>query len=279
MELGTNLRNWGREAHADSLLACARLAEEGGLHAIWVNDHLAITPRVADATEGGDFLEPMGTLAFLAGATERIGLGVGVLVAPYRPPVLLAKDVATVQTLSRGRLRLGVGVGWLPEEFQAVGVDPKQRGRILDERLAFLTETFAGERVTVNGADVVLRPVPARPRIYVGGAPGASRPEHAFRRALQYGDGWIPAGLSPTELEAPAKELRRRFAEAGRETPEIVAMKTLPLEDPPEAIEMAQAFAAAGATHLVHTGPYAGPQGFAARIDALATHLLPALVL
>lgn len=278
MELGTNVRNWGKEANPQSLTACAQQAEAAGLDAIWLNDHVALTPGLAKNTEGGDWLESLATLAFLASATERIGLGVGVLIAPYRPDVLLAKGIATVQTLSQGRLRLGLGVGWVVPAFESLGIDAKQRGHILERQLAFLNESFASDTHDVNGAQVILRPVPKRPRIYIGGNPGNALPEHSFRRAVQFrAEGWIPSSIPAEELVEPIRELAKRYADAGLGAPEIVAMKTLPLEDPNAAIAQALAFADAGVTHLVHTGPYDGPDGFAKRLEGLAGHVLPAL--
>jgi len=108
--------------------------------------------RVPDAAEGSDGrdLDPLATLAFLAGATQRIGLGTAVLILPYRPALRTAKWIATIQELSGGRLRLGVGVGWMRAEFRAAGVDRARRGGIADETLAVLHECIAK-----GGDDVV----------------------------------------------------------------------------------------------------------------------------
>src|SRR5512143_1541367 len=131
MQLGLYLRNMGPQSAPDVLLACARTAEDAGVDELWVADHVAIPPDDAEGS-GGRYLDPLATLAVLAGATSRIGLGTGVLVLPYRPPLPTAKWVATIQELSGGRLLLGVGAGWMEAEFRAVGVDRNQRGRITD---------------------------------------------------------------------------------------------------------------------------------------------------
>src|SRR6185312_1554946 len=115
MRYGIAIRNMGPQSTHATILACAKSAEQLGFDAVFVSDHLCIPP---DQTEGsgGRYLDVLATLAFLAGATQRIRLGVSVLVLPYRPPVLTAKQVATIQELSGGRMILGVGVGWMKSE-------------------------------------------------------------------------------------------------------------------------------------------------------------------
>jgi alkanesulfonate monooxygenase SsuD/methylene tetrahydromethanopterin reductase-like flavin-dependent oxidoreductase (luciferase family) len=110
MKLDITLRNMGPESTRDLLRTCARAAEEAGLDALWVADHIAIPPDDAEGSNGR-YLDPLATLAYLAAATDRIGLGVGVLVLPYREALPTAKWVATIQELSGGRLLLGAGVG------------------------------------------------------------------------------------------------------------------------------------------------------------------------
>src|SRR6202451_4272070 len=134
MKYGIAIRNMGAQATRDTLLACARTAEQLGFDAVFVSDHLALPPDEVEGS-GGRYLDVLATLAFLAGATERIRLGVSVLVLPYRPAVLTAKQVATIQELSGGRLILGVGVGSMKSEVAALGVDKRLRGKISDETL------------------------------------------------------------------------------------------------------------------------------------------------
>ena len=110
MQIGIMVRNMGPASQPAIIAACARLAEEAGIDHLWVCDHIAI-PREDAEGSGGRYLDPLATLAFLAGVTERIGLGVTVLIVPYRPALPTAKWIATVQELSQGRLQLGVGVG------------------------------------------------------------------------------------------------------------------------------------------------------------------------
>jgi probable F420-dependent oxidoreductase len=246
--------------------ACARHAEEVGLDDVWVVDHVAIPPDDAEGS-GGRYLDALATLAWLAGATERIGLGTAVLILPYRPPLPTAKWIATIQELSGGRLRLGVGVGWMPAEFRALGVDRRRRGALADEALAFLRRCFdaPGGAVEANGQPFLFRPRPGRPPIFVGG-----EPPHALERALRFGDGWMPMGADPEKLGPPIAALRRRAAETGRAMPEVVAMGRLPLGDPPRAADRLGALAALGVTRFVYAGRYDDPDGFAAGAERLA---------
>src|SRR5437879_9582450 len=142
MKYGVAIRNMGPQSARATIRACARVSESLGFDALFVSDHLCIPP---DDTEGsgGRYLDVLATLAFIAGATERIRLGISVLVLPYRPAVLTAKQVATIQELSGERMILGVGVGWMRREFEALGVDKRMRGRITDETLRVVRHLFA----------------------------------------------------------------------------------------------------------------------------------------
>jgi probable F420-dependent oxidoreductase len=272
MKLATNVRNWGPSSTGPILLGCARAADAAGLDAIWVNEHLAIPPLDEDDGTGGRFLDPLATLAFLASATRRVGLGTAVLLLPYRPPLPTAKWVASVQELSGGRLLLGVGVGWMQQEFRALGVEYGRRGALADESLAFLQRCFASDEVEAHGQRFLFRPRPPRPPIYVGGAPGP-----ALERAARYGDGWIASGVPPEHLGPAVLELAERAQALGRGPLDVVAMKTLPLEDPPRAADLALAFRDAGATQLVHTAGYADAAEYRKNLDVLMEHVRPAL--
>jgi len=264
VRIGITLRNMGPQSMRETLVACARAAEDAGLDALWVADHVAIPP---DQSEGSDgrYLDPLATLAFLAGVTERIGLGTGVLVLPYRPPLPTAKWVATLQELSGGRLLLGVGVGWMEPEFRALGVDRRQRGRITDETLTFLHTCFAADAVEARGQPLLFRPRPARPPFFVGGAA-----PHALARAARLGDGWMPMGGSPDDLREPVQRLKDLAEEAGRASPEVVCMTQLPLDDPQRARGVIDAYADAGATRLVHGLRYRDADAFRRAAEGLA---------
>ena len=268
MKLGAVVRNMGPESTREMIGDCARAAEQAGLDDVWVVDHVAIPPDDAEGS-GGRYLDPLATLAFLAGATERIGLGTAVLILPYRPALPTAKWIASLQELSGGRLLVGVGVGWMPAEFRALGVDRKRRGAIADETLGFLRSCFdaggSGDVVAANGQQFLFRPRPARPPIFVGGAP-----PHALARAIRFGDGWMPMGVDPQKLRAPIAELRRLAGENGRPEPEVVAMGRLPLEDPARAAEQVGLLSQIGVTRLVHAERYPNADAFQRIADRLA---------
>ena len=235
MKLGLYLRNMGPQSTRALIAEAARAAEEAGIDDLWVADHLALAPEDSQGSDGR-YLEPLATLAFLAGITERVGLGVGVLIVPYRPALLIAKWIATIQELSGERLILGVGVGWMEKEFRALGVDPKRRGAITDATLEFLHACFAADEATANGQPFLFRPRPKRPPIIVGGAP-----PHAIRRAVRFGDGWMPTAMHAEGLEAGVASLCEGMAAAGRPAPEVVMLQALPLEDEALASRLARA--------------------------------------
>lgn len=258
MKLGIAMRSMGDASRREVLLECARAADRAGLDDLWVQDHVAIPPDDAEGSNGR-YLDPLTTLAYLAAATERIGLGTGVLILPYRPPLPTAKAIATVQELSQGRLKLGVGIGWMQAEFDALGVDRGRRGADSDATLDFLHRCFDAEDdvVIANGQKFLFRPRPERPPIFVGGAP-----PHAFERTLRYGDGWMPMIPSPEKLRQPAKQLFELAEARGKPRPEIVTFGALPAGDTARGIELLHAFADVGVTHFVQgVGRYddAGP--------------------
>jgi probable F420-dependent oxidoreductase len=240
----------GPQSNRATIRACARMAEQAGFDALFVSDHLCIPP---DQTEGsgGRYLEVLATLAFIAGATEKIRLGVSVLVVPYRPAVLTAKQVATIQELSGERVILGIGVGWMKPEFVALGADFRHRGAITDETLSVIHHLFSAD---VPGAydgplvkfpSFVFMPRPKRPPIWIGGNGPA-----AMNRALKFGDGWHPMLPAP-ELKVKVEDFRAQARQAGRESPEIIVRRGLRLDDTPAARAKVEAEREAGATYFI----------------------------
>jgi probable F420-dependent oxidoreductase len=267
--LGLYIRNMGPLSDRATILAVARSAEEAGVDDLWVADHIAIPPDNAEGS-GGRYLDPLATLAFVAGATTRINLGTGVLVLPYRPPLATAKWVATIQELSAGRLLFGVGVGWMEAEFRATGARYERRAAITDETLEFILRCFAADEVEANGQRFLFKPRPARPPIIVGGAP-----PHVLRRIVRYGDGWMPIGGSADALRAPIAELTSMAAAAGKPPPIVTTMTTLPLDDPPRAADQVSALRAVGVTGVVHAWRYPDADAFARAAETLVTHVRP----
>ena len=192
-------------------------AEEAGLHSVWFMDHLA-----APALPEADALEGWTLASFLAARTERIGLSTGILIASVHHPLMLAKRLATIDVLSGGRMRLGVGVGWMREELDALDVEFSSRGRRLDEVIDAMRAVWREDEASFHGEffdfeRVVSRPRPAQPGgvpIHIGGHSPA-----AARRAGRLGDGFQPIGV-PADVLPVRLDLMRRTAEAAGRDPD-----------------------------------------------------------
>lgn len=242
MRFGIAVPNYGPLANADNMVRLARRAESLGVDSIWVADHLVAPvgvqsvypfdkspdPKPGDMGVIEEFYEPLTTLAFLAGATSRIRLGVSVYVMPYRNPIVTAKIVATLDALSGGRAIFGVGVGWLREEFAALGQDARHRGRVTDEYLEVCRRLWRDEVAQFTGRHYTLPPVRTGPKptqrpwppIWIGGNSDA-----AIRRALALGDGLHLIDLSPEEAQPLIARARADEAQAARSRPLTVSMR------------------------------------------------------
>lgn len=273
MLISTNLRNWGIGSEPDTMVDCARYAEDAGIETIWVNERLHTPANTGWAPEdSGRYLDCLIALTYIAAKTERIQLGTGVLNVPYHLPFQLVKQVASLQELSADRFRFGVGVGWSETEFEVLGVPYRERGKQTNASLKLFHEAFENDHVTINAHEFPVLPRPTRPPVYVGGGS-----EAALKRTVDYGDGWIAAGKSPQEIVEPRARLFELAKQAGKPQPTIIAMKTLPLEDVNAATEMARAFAAVGCDEFVHAGAYADADAYRHRIDLLARQIIPAV--
>ena len=234
---GTSLPSRGEMAGPEQLRNVAQRAEALGYDHVWVSDHI-ILPKKVDSfypyAEDGvatfkpdePYYEPLSALNFIAGCTQRVRLGTHVLIIPYRNPVLTAKILSTLDVLSGGRVILGAGVGWMEEEFQAMGWDTyKDRGAVTDEYLQVYKELWTKEDASFDGkyyqiSDTGFEPKPVQkphPPVWIGGHSGP-----AVRRTAKYGDGWMPIGLrppailEPEELAGKIARLRKLTVEAGR---------------------------------------------------------------
>ena len=253
MHFGFYLPMSGPTARPDPLAEIAKRGDSLGFHSMVVADHI-VQPRqiqsaypytvggVYPGAEVGECMEQLTLLTFLAGITQRIRLVPSVLVVPYRNPVLTAKILATLDVLSKGRVTLGVGVGWMEEEFQALAAPPfAERGAVTNEYLQIFKELWTSDSPAFDGkyyqfSNLEFLPKPVqKPHIpiWVGG-----QSRRAIRRAAQLGDGWHPVGtipaapLEPEELAGDLVRLHRYAEEAGRNPQELdVAMKA-PLYDP-----------------------------------------------
>lgn len=229
MRFGARVPHWGDCSSPEAILAVARRAEELGFDSVWLGDHVAVP--VSDTTSARDrFYEILTVLGYLAGVTARVRLGTGVVIVPYRHPILAASALATADCLSGGRLVFGASAGWLPEEFAALGVPFRQRGARTDEYLQVIRYLWTSERPHsfhgrfVDFDDIKFMPPPLQrphPPIWIGGNSRA-----AMRRAVLEGEAWFPLELSLDRLARRADDLARLAAEAGRREPPLLAMNT-----------------------------------------------------
>jgi probable F420-dependent oxidoreductase len=226
MKIGVTIpNNWGVE-DPQQVLALGPLAEELGFDSLWVMDHLFNTGYIRERLEDKPYYHPLGTLTYLAATTERISLGTSVLVLPYHNPVELAKYAATLDQMSGGRVILGVGVGAMTEEFEALGIPMRQRGSLTNECIAIMRELWTNPNPSYQSrrwsfSDLRFSPKPLqKPHIplWIGGSsPGA------LRRTARVGDGWHPSGMSAEEYSLGRREIRELALAAGRD-PDSLAM-------------------------------------------------------
>ena len=222
---------WEDRAGPADLVEIARAAERAGFDYVASCDHVAVPRRLASAMSTV-WYDPVATLGFLAGVTERVRLLSHVAVVGLRHPLITAKQYATVDHLSSGRLILGVGAGHVREEFEVVGADFERRGAVLDEcidalRAALGPQEFPehhGKLYDFEGLGQRPRPAQEKVPLWVGGSSPA-----AVRRAALKADGWLPQGDPRDRLPAQIAKLRRLRAEAGVEEPITVGAITEPL--------------------------------------------------
>lgn len=287
MKFGIVLPNYGPGASRLSIVDTAHAAERLGYDSVWVTDHLAL-PR-EDAERFGKIFEAVSTLGFLAGCTSRIRLGISALVLPQRNPVEVAKELATLDALSGGRLILAAGIGWSQGEYDNLGYKFHNRGRRMDEALKVLRTLWRGNKLVsfqgkyYNFNEVAFEPPP----VQAGGPPiwvaGDSPP--ALKRAIYYADGWHPHMRTPEELALAMEKarpligqrpftisLRMRAAFTPQPDPEIQLSGM-----PEDMISLLTAFQSAGAQYAIL---HFAVETQAEREKAMQTfrqHVMPAL--
>jgi probable F420-dependent oxidoreductase len=191
VHLGVILPNFGERATPDAIRSTAEAAEELGFDSVWVTEHILVGREAA--TLYGRVYAPLVTLGWLAALTERVALGTSIVILPLHHPVHLAKEAATVQELSGGRLLLGVGLGWHEDEFGSLGVPFRRRGRRADEALAVVKALWRGDRSFAGElwsfGDATFAPLPApEPQLWFGGST-----DQTVRRVLEHGGVWHPS--------------------------------------------------------------------------------------
>lgn len=281
---------------ASGIAACAQLAERLGFDAVNVTDHPA--PNEPWTRTGHDTLDPFVALSFAAAATSTVKLHTNLLVLGYRNPILTAKAVASLDVLSGGRTIVGVGVGYLEAEFDALGGDFGDRARRADDSLtamrkAWSAAPFDHDGIGYTARQTVVKPGPVQqphPPIWVGGNSKA-----AMRRTVEHGAGWSPMpspkkmekylgtpGMETVEeLAARVDELKQMAAAAGRTDPiDVIAVPTAltiwaKTWEPEAVVAEAQQLKAAGATALVAIVPGADIDGYTESVETFASQVLP----
>ena len=265
MRFGLSLPNNPGVARIDDLVALAVDAEQRGLDSVWASEHLFHASYVEQRLNGAPYHEALTVLTATAVATSRVRLGTSVLVLPWHHPVRLAKTVASLDTLSCGRVTLGLGVGNAADEYAALGVDFHQRGRIADEMLgamrALWTQdppAFSGQFFSFSGLRFAPKPMQAELPLWIGGNTDA-----ALRRVARFGQGWHPLSVSPSDLRLGMQTLRglttRPLQVAVRL---MISIADAPWERPvaerrtargtlPELRDLFVAYADAGATDII----------------------------
>ncbi len=289
MKLGVCVPNFGGFASPSSVKAAAELSEEHGFDSIWATDHLAVP--LEQKMPYGTTYEALSTLAYLAATTSRIRVGSSAIIIPLRNPVVVAKQAATIDRFSNGRLILGIGFGWLEAEFRYLKADFKHRYSAVQAgvrlmRAMWLEDPINYSDSTYSIIDCLADPKPIQKPIpiYIAG-----NSKKAIKIAAEVGDGWHPVGLSPEEV-AEGVEVIRSIRSGGFEvalrSPVNLggraeyrgasgrAMYTIQGSDR-EVMDAIQHFKDSGVTHLVMTIVADGIEDYLTALRVLGRSVLP----
>ena len=231
MQFGIMFANTGHGSSPEGARAVLQAAEEGGFRAAWTVEHVVVpsgyesaypydkSGKMAGGAEDFDLPDPLVWLAFAAAATTTIRLGTGILIVPQRNPVVTAKAVATLDHLSGGRVDLGVGAGWLREEFDALGVPFERRGKRLDEYIEAMRALWTQDRASYHGEFVDFENCISRPRPAQGSVPivVGGHTEAAAKRAGRLGDAFFPGSATPEAIAELTAVMQATATEHGRD--------------------------------------------------------------
>ena len=213
-------QNFGLSS-ADDIVDLAIAAEVKGFDSIWVNHHIFHAGYVLDRLGDKPYFDALTVLTYVAARTHSVELGTTVIVLPYLNPIVLAKSVSTLDVMSNGRVVLGVGVGSLPEESSALGSNYQTRGSYADESIEIMKElwtnkcpSYTGKNYSFSGVKFYPKPLQTpHPPILVGG-----QSKRAMIRAVKYGNGWHPIGLSPDQLKIRLETINEMLYKEGRDS-------------------------------------------------------------
>jgi len=289
MDYGLVLPSLGWDANREGILAAVELAEEHGFTDVWVTDHILIDHAGAD--DYGRIYEAVTTLAWLAGQSTKVRLGASVIVVPMRNAVVLAKQLATLDALSDGRLIAGFGVGWNQAEFANVGAAERfgVRGAYTEEMILLCRHLWSGSREPFHGKfndfeDFNFEPLPAQGGnvpIWLGG-----RDERALRRVGRLADAYHASATAPAAYEQRLPVIREAAERAGRPMPRLSGRARVELDagaesfytmhgTPAEVAAEIRAFAALGVDHLAVAFPPRDAAGLRAVVERFMTEVVP----
>jgi len=287
--------NWGID-DPQEVLDFGPMAESLGFDSVWVMDHLFNTGYIKERLQDKPYYHPMSTLSFLAATTKKVTLGTSVLVLPYHNPVELAKYAATLDQISGGRVTLGVGVGAMTEEFEALGISMRQRGSLTDECIDIMKELWSNHLPKYQSkrwdfSDLYFSPKPKQPTIpvWVGGSsPGA------MKRTAIRGDGWHPTGVSAEGYALGKQEISDAALAAGRDpgamswstrvevevhgrpsSDRAASRTTLPGHDPALMVGSIKAYQDAGVDHMVLALNSGDVPALKRLMETIASEVLP----
>jgi probable F420-dependent oxidoreductase len=286
IQVGIMFANGARSADPEHAVALAQAAEAAGYESLWAVQHIVVPvehdseyPYSESGTiPGGPFVpvpEPLVWLAFVAAVTTRIRLATGILILPEQHPLVVAKQVASLDRLCGGRLSLGVGAGWLREEFDALGAVFDGRGARMDEAIGVMRRAWADRVAVSDGPAYPHGPVAVEPKPVAGSVPiviGGHTPA-AARRAGRLGDGFFPLAVRGEDLRRLVLAVRRHAEEAGRD-PMAIEISA----DPPKDDAEAEVLVELGVARVIVNAPHAEtaelPERLAKRLSQLRA-LLP----
>ncbi len=268
MDVGVRLPSAIQKATAANVMRVAEWAETLGFHSVWVSDHVILPERVEsqyasrpngrwDHPADTPWFDPLLTLALAASVAPHVLLGTSVLVLPLRHPVLLAKQLASLDVLSSGRVLLGIGIGWMAEEFRLIGVPFEERAPRAVEMVQLMRALWADRPVDFRGrywavSGCRMSPPPSRRSIPVlwGGHSRA-----ALKRVAALGDGWHPSRLPPAELKTSITALRELCERRGRDPASLMLVARL---DSELTIDILRHYQDLGVSHVVIDPPLGG---------------------
>jgi probable F420-dependent oxidoreductase len=276
MKFGLRYANTGRNVWPNKAVAIAQAAEEAGFTSIWTVDHVVVpqgyksaypyaaSGRMGDGREDLQLPDPLIYMAYIAAVTKTIRLATGILIVPQRNPVVTAKQIATLDAMSGGRIDLGIGVGWLEEEFKAIGVPFDDRGQRTDECIEAMRALWSEDVAEYHGELVDFDPIYCRPQPVNGSVPiiVGGHSKAAARRAGRLGDGFFPARGASKELFDLVRQTAREH-ERDPDAIELIASVPENLEDIPE-------LAKAGVGRiLIPSSPMGGTTTYASKPDEI----------